>query len=313
MMITLFSVIFTGILFFQWWKAEYERQISVSALLATDLISTDMDTFRRIMMVSVEQLPKSAGEVTSRHEFMFGRVRNYFPEIEAVAIYDDSGKKLLFTGERKWKDVELQGLFSSSSLNFSPLRYEVVSYPGERQSYLLMEYDTPQKKVIFVFSFASLLFHFSTQLEIYKIAMGVVDIYGNYIVHTDPLKVHNSEGVGHLPGFHEFVFSTKDVVWLSDIGRRGRKSYFFVRIKNLPWFVVEEVESSFFFQFVYRFMGLIVLALLIVLAASLVIAVRFSTILQGIFDFFVGYVKAMVTGQPYEGALEGSFQEMEFF
>ncbi|MFN4216613.1 MAG: sensor histidine kinase [Brevinematales bacterium] len=312
-MITLFSALFTGILFFQWWKAEYHRQISVSALLATDLVSTDIDTFRRIMIVSVDQLPESAGEVNFRHEFMFGRVRNYFPEIEAVAIYDDSGRKVIFSGEEKWKDMDLQRLFSSSSLSFSPLHYEVVSYPGERQSYLLMKYDTPKKKVIFVFSLISVLSHFSTQLEIYKIAMGVVDAYGNYIVHTDPLKVNTSEGVGHLPGFHEFVSSAKDVVWLSDIGRQGRKSYFFVRINNLPWFVVEEVESSFFFQFVYRFMRLIMLSLLIVLAVSLLIAVKFSTTLQGIFDFFVGYIKAMLTGQPYERAGEGSFQEMEFF
>ncbi len=312
-MITVLSGVFTGVLFFRWWRAEYRREVAVSALLATDLVSTDIDMFRRLVVSSFEQLPLTSKEITDRHRLMFEKMRKHFPELQAVALYDSSRKRVFFAGEKQWEEVNLPVLFSSSALVFSQLRYEVVSYPGERKSYLLIEYSAPEKQAVYVFALASVLSHFSAQLQLYRMAMGVVDIYGNYIVHTDPLRVSTSEGLGHLPGFHEFVSSNKETVWLSDVGGVGKKLYLLIRIKNLPWFVVEEIEASLWLRFVYQFIGLIAMVLVMGLGVALFIAVKFSATLQRIFDFFVRYTKAMLTGQPYEKSVEAAFPEMEFF
>ncbi|MCX7883148.1 MAG: hypothetical protein N2314_08005 [Brevinematales bacterium] len=312
-MVTFLAGIFTAVLFFQWWRAEYKRQVAVSGLLAVDLVSTDIEMFRRVVLSSFDQLPLEAKDMTQKHQLMFQKIQTYFPELEGVGLYEASGRKVFFIGDAKWKEIDLLGLFSSSSLALSNFRYEVVTYPGERKSYLFLGYDTPTKRGVFVFSLASVLAHFSSQLQVYKIAMGVVDVYGSFIVHTDPTRVMTSEGIGHLSGFHEFVDSGKDFVWISEGTGNLAKTYLMIRLPKLPWYVVEEIEPSLWLDFVYRFVIMMGMVLVTILIFSLFIAIRFSMTLQEVFGFFVEYVKAMLMGQPYEKRVGHSFPEMEFF
>jgi len=313
-LVTMVSALVTGTLFLRWWRVEYERQVRASAYLAAELISQDIDRFRQLAIMSARMLSgELSRSVGTRYQVIFQNIREVFPDLRAVGVFSPEGERVFFAGEPPWEDVQVENLFSRRFASTEGMTYEVVKYPGERMSYLLVRYRDQGKRVVFVFSLASVLAHFSSQLRSQGLAMAVVDMNGSYVVHTESMKVFTSEGLGHLPGFHAFLQSGEETVWLSESARYEPMRYYLIRLKDLSWFVVVEMKPLGWLGFVSRFLGLILVFFVLALGIAVVIAVWFSDTLRRVFDFFVSYTRDLLGGKTPVREVSFSFEEMEFF
>ncbi len=312
-MMALVTGVWVGVIFYRWWETEFFRQVKVSTFLASDLVSSDIETFRRVGQTVFDLVSDiSERNVISRRQTI-DILKQEFPSLEAFAFFDQKGERRYFVGDVRWDSLDLLGFFSGKVFRFSNVMYEVVNYPGEKVSFLLVGYEQDGVKGVGVFSLQPVLAHFWVQLQIYGVGIGVVDLLGNFVIHTEVSRIAASEGLGHLADFRELVRSAVERRDISGMVQGQDYVYIVKSVGGLPWFVVLEVPKNRWIWFFSEYLWAVLVILGISFGVSLVIAVRFSRFLREAFDVFVEYTKAMLLGQSVKREEKGSFAELEFF
>ncbi|URA11238.1 histidine kinase dimerization/phosphoacceptor domain -containing protein [Thermospira aquatica] len=312
-MTTLVTGFWVGGIFYQWWNKEYYHQVTVSTFLASDLVSSDIEMFRRVGETVFEILSDTMKGDSFDKRQTLDVLKKEFAQMEAFALFDREGKRRFFIGDSRWDSLDLLGFFSGKAFRFSNVMYEVVNYPGEKVSYLLLFYEDGERKGVGVFSLQSVLAHFRIQLQVYRVGIGIVDQYGSFVIHTDISRVAASEGLGHLGDFRDLVRSAAERQDVSGTVEDQEYMYIIKAVSGLPWFVVIEVSKKRWMWFFSEYLWAVFVILGTSFVVSLVIAVQFSRFLERVFRAFVEYTKAMLLGRSGERAERGGFAELEFF